>query len=179
MLFSRRQRSKPLKNCKNGLENLPNDHMHFSLFNARKLTSYCCLCLVYKRNEKKLAALSRFLAGTGRYEFENLTHQNISAMSHQLAQVSEDANKGIITSEQFYMTLLGALPIQPVDYTGALNAIKGAEYNISLLPDVQETLIDLKKTYGVRFAVVTDSMATTPQKKDWMEKAGINTDMYV
>lgn len=126
-----------------------------------------------------MAALARFLAETGRYEFENLTHENISAVSHHLGQVSEDANRGIITSEQYYMTLLGSLPIQPVDYTGALNAIKGAEYNISLLPDIQEALTNLKKIHGVRFAVVTDSMATTPQKKDWMEKAGINTDLYV
>lgn len=143
------------------------------------LTSLLRIHLVYKRNEKKLVALARFLEDTGRYEFPKLDVPNLKLVAQNLDNASEDANKGIITAEQYYMTLLLSLPIQPVDFAGALNAIRGAEYNISLFPDIEDALIELKRTRGVKLGVVTDSMATTAEKKKWMEQAGLNTDMYV
>jgi hypothetical protein len=95
-----------------------------------------------------------------------------------LEGVKQDANKGIITAEQYYMTLLLTLPVNPVDYAGALNAIHEAEYNISLYADVEASLRTLKEVHGVRLAIVTDSMATSIEKKSWMQRAGLDIEMY-
>ena len=143
------------------------------------ITGITLRALVYKRNEKKLAALSRFLASTGRYVNDPVDLNSLTIQARALETVQEDANKGLTTAEQYYMTLLLRLPINPVDYSGALNAIHGAEYNISLFPDVEASLRNLKERHGVRLAVVTDSMATTAEKKNWMKKAGLDTELYV
>jgi putative hydrolase of the HAD superfamily len=134
--------------------------------------------IVYKRNEKKLAALSRFLASTGRYNSEPLDLATLSVFAESLENVHEDANKGIVTADQYYMTLLVTLPINPVDYSGALNAIHEAEYNISLFPDVESVLKQLKTHHGVKLAIVTDSMASTAEKKKWMQQAGMDIEVF-
>lgn len=126
-----------------------------------------------------MVALSQFLGSTGRYLHEKLDSTFLALYADSLANVDVEANKGIVTSDQYYMTLLSALPINPVDYAGALNAIKESENNISLFPDVQEVLTHLKQDHGIKLAIITDSKSTTPQKKQWMQKAGLNTDLYV
>jgi len=134
---------------------------------------------VYKRNTKKLAALSRYLAETGRYKAHVTDPDALRVHWDSLGNVNEDANKGSTNSLQYYMTLLLTLPVNPVDIAGAMNAIKNAEYDISLFPDVEQALKDLKHSKGLKIAVVTDSMASTAEKKDWMQKAGLDTSLYV
>ena len=96
-----------------------------------------------------------------------------------LVDVSQEANKGTTNSRQYYMTLLLTLPIHPVDLDGALNAVKRAEYDITLFPGVDEALKVLKHEKGVKLGIITDSMASTTDKKDWMQKAGLDTNVYV
>lgn len=110
---------------------------------------------------------------------EKLDTSFLALYADSLANIDVEANKGIITSDQYYMTLLSALPINPVDYAGALNSLREAENNISLFPDVQEVLTHLKEAHGVKLAIITDSKSTTSQKKQWMKNAGLNTDLYV
>lgn len=99
-------------------------------------------------------------------------------MADTLHELQEEANRGVITAEQYFMTLLSSLPISPVDYTGTLDAIKRSQFNISLFPDVQSTLATLKQVHGVRLGVVTDSMSTTAEKMAWMQHAGLDTSLY-
>lgn len=125
-----------------------------------------------------MEALSRFLTETGRYEPGSVDLRMLAIQASTIANVRSDANKGVVSAEQYYMTLLLTLPINPVDYAGALNAIRGAEYNISIFPDTQDALMTLKHHHNVKLGVVTDSMSSTTEKKKWMEGAGLNTDLY-
>ena len=135
--------------------------------------------VVYKRNEKKIAALTRYLAETGRYDMFNLDLESLTSAAEKLEHMRIEANTGVVTSHHYYMTLLLSLPLQPVDISGAISAITDAEYNITLFPDIHEALRMLKDNHGVKLGIVTDSMTPTPEKRNWIEKAGLNTEMYV
>lgn len=115
---------------------------------------------------------------TGRYAHEQLDTETLNLIALDLDHVAKDANKGLVTGEDYYRMLLSVLPISPVDYPGAMESMKASSFNITIFPNVESTLKTLKERHGVKLGVITDSMASTAEKKAWMKQAGLDVDIF-
>jgi HAD superfamily hydrolase (TIGR01509 family) len=138
------------------------------------LSPACRTDLLYRRLQKRFFALQEWLCQHPEYDALALADKVKRCHAvPRLVKKRQDANVGLITAREYYITVLHFLGVLPKHHDKALEVIYASEANIELYPTVRETVPALHKR-GFKLGVLTDSMLPSSEKLKWLRAQGLD-----
>jgi FMN phosphatase YigB (HAD superfamily) len=100
-----------------------------------------------------------------------------SSAKDQLKQLKKAANRGEITSREYYTHLLNHFGVREEHHGEALEQIKLSEEGIKLFDGIIPALAELRQQ-SIKLGIITDSMSSTDQKIGWIQNQGLDTTWF-